>query len=561
MMKKPRFGLSTAFTGYPGHLGSVLALLLGGSAGLLSCNGNSLGTSADAAGTADMAAPFMGPYSDLPAAPVAAGGIMAGMVGAIATSFGSAMNNATGGPCISEPTFGALYPTNFTPPLIEWQPGTNQNVFELRFHVDNQVNDMLVYTDQSSYTMAASIWTGLTTDSADHDITITIRGGQLTSGQLMGAVSTGSSGSVHIAPVGALGAIVYWWIVPATSATGLNGFHIGDTTTTSVLSPTSITNAGDSTTCVGCHTSSPDGLLAFFGRASPSFSVDARQVNGSSGAPAMGQVTTNALTNLARTDQDLPTLSKVHYGPGDAVVITVMSNTVTSNTWQLIWTDLLATSAGTGILTRMNDTNGAATPSWSHDGLNIAYTSSNAVVDGRVDQGNGDIFIVPYNNRMGGAAAAVPGLNDMTNYNQYYPVFSPNDKFLAYNRNPRGTQMYNSPSAEIWVGPAAGGTPTRIAANDPPACTGVKSPGITNSWARWSPSFTGVNGKNYYWLVFSSTRRPMGNPQLFISALVTTTGPSGEVISNTYPAIYIPTQDPTQNNHTPAWDEFMIPIG
>jgi hypothetical protein len=127
---------------------------------------------------------------------------------------------------------------------------------------------------------------------------------------------------------------------------------------------------------------------------------------------------------------------------------------------------------------------------------------------------------------------------------------------------------YNQPSAEICVVPSAGGTAVRLAANDPPACTGQVSPGLTNSWARWAPSATTTpDGLRYYWLVFSSKRHAAshdssGNllPQLYVSALVTQVDPitGQEALVKDYPALYVASQNPSQSNHTPAWDVFQL---
>jgi hypothetical protein len=132
------------------------------------------------------------------------------------------------------------------------------------------------------------------------------------------------------------------------------------------------------------------------------------------------------------------------------------------------------------------------------------------------------------------------------------------------------------------VVPAAGGEATRLAANDPPACSGESSPGVTNSWAKWSPTVRGGPersahaGTRYYFLLFSSTRQsPFRLGQAPASQLYLTTVvqlPNGQL--ETYPAMYLwnqgfeiinpgsPTPEvmPLQtSNLTPAFDEFVIP--
>jgi hypothetical protein len=114
--------------------------------------------------------------------------------------------------------------------------------------------------------------------------------------------------------------------------------------------------------------------------------------------------------------------------------------------------------------------------------------------------------------------------------------------------------MYDAPKAEVFVLPAEGGTPQRIAANDPPACSGKASPGVTNSWPKWAPEAKTVNGKTYYWLIFSSKRGAGSNPQLYVTGVVA----EGDTLT-TYPALYLWNQPEAENNHTPAWDVFEIP--
>jgi hypothetical protein len=253
---------------------------------------------------------------------------------------------------------------------------------------------------------------------------------------------------------------------------------------------------------------------------------------------------------LEQSPRGISTLSLGHWEPGDYTVVTMQNNA------DLSWVDLAATSAATatGIIPRTGDSNGAGAPAWSHDGNTIAYVSTNALVTGRLDDGPADLYTVPYNNRMGGTASPVMGASEMA-YEEYYPIYAPDDAWLAFDRIPTNTQMYNQPLAEVFVIPSGGGTPTRLAANDPPMCTGKTSPGVTNSWPKWAPqASTASGGRTFYWIVFSSTRDENGNPQLYVTPVVVTGG-----AVTTYQALYLWNQPAAENNHTPAWDVFKIP--
>jgi hypothetical protein len=141
--------------------------------------------------------------------------------------------------------------------------------------------------------------------------------------------------------------------------------------------------------------------------------------------------------------------------------------------------------------------------------------------------------------------------------NEYYPAFSPDDKYIAHNVVPGGSSSYANPSAEVYVIPSGGGTRVRLAANDPPTCTNQgTSPGVENSWPKWAPQANQANGKTYYWLTFSSTRNsPItgATPQLYVTPVVD----DGTTLT-TYPALYLWNQPSDEHNHTPAWDFFEI---
>jgi hypothetical protein len=144
-------------------------------------------------------------------------------------------------------------------------------------------------------------------------------------------------------------------------------------------------------------------------------------------------------------------------------------------------------------------------------------------------------------------------------------------KLVAFNRLAPldAAPIYYRPEGEINVIPATGGTAKRLPANDPVACGGEKSPGVLNSWGKWSPGVKNVDGKNYYWLIFSSARAYPGqfqipqaqstdhrSSQLYMTAVVED-ATTHELTA--YDGVYLWNQDPATTNLTPAWDEFEIP--
>jgi hypothetical protein len=480
-------------------------------------------------------------YTDFPGGAVIEGGAPPGSAGLFGTS-----GSSSGGPCLLEPQMGTLLPRNWLRPRFRWQPAAGENVFELRLHVPNQINDYVVYTAASSFTMPADIWLALADHSADQPISVTVRGAAWTGVGLAGPPQLGTAGTITIAPVPAPGAIVYW---TTTGGSALRGFAVAAESVRDVLRPG---QAGAQ--CVGCHSSTPDGLFVGFsassqpGDGTPS-AIGIRSVDGNAGQ--LGFLSGPARSLLARSPQQAPAFSAAHWRTGDRMMIAMLPMAART---EIAWTDLEAASpaqgTGWGILAR-SDGRSAASATFDHSGTRVLYTSGTSVGSG-VTCTDGDVWIVPWNNRQGGGGMAVAGAST-PEYNEYYPSFSSDDRFIAFNRVPSGQSSYNNAQAEVWVVPTTGGQPLRLAANDPPACAGVTSPGLTNSWPKWAPGVAGAFGRTYYWLTFSSRRGTGQNPQLYVTAVVT-----DEQGVHSYPALYLWNQPAGENNHTPAWDMFQI---
>ncbi len=508
-------------------------------------------TDVDAA-TADVISPN-GPFYDFPAQPIidSSGGGPATPAN-IATQFGAPDNGTvSGGPCLVEPELGALFPYQGLRPRFNVSAGT-QNVFELRLHSDHEVNDLIVYTNNPIWLLPTDMWLNLNLHIVDQDITVTLRAATTDGTTLTTPVTFGPIGTVRIAPATAGGAIVYWTPSVGTPPEGaLKGFSFGDETVASVLTPTQ-----GGATCIGCHTSTPDGMYAAFSardNGAGDTAIAFRSVDGT--ATPAPYVSTAAQTLLARTEQELPIFSPAHWQTGDRVAVT-LSPDLGSGMWDLYWTNLetASTAQGTGWdrIARTGDSHAAAEATFSHDGKSIVYTSESNAGAGVLPM-TGDLYTIPWSGGAGGTATPLTGASDST-LNEFFPSYSPDDQLIAFTRYPiDGSQAYANPKSEVFTIPAAGGSPVRLTANDPPTCSGVTSPGITNSWPKWAPLQQTFGTKTYYWVAFSSSRGPGTNIQLYMTAVVV----DGGTIT-TYPAFYLWNQPQLENNHTPAWDVFTI---
>lgn len=253
----------------------------------------------------------------------------------------------------------------------------------------------------------------------------------------------------------------------------------------------------------------------------------------------------------------------------------------------------------------------------------IAYSVSESSIDGHPDWHNNtaDIKVLDLASPRGtGTAVPLEGASSPSML-EYYPAFSPDDQFLAFTgaptptnttrcsqgkqvdrtANPQGSPAlcdnfskdlganpdgpYYNRNGEIFIVPSTGGTPVRLRGNDPVVCGGEASPGVINSWPKWSSMVRTdeATGKKYYFVLFSSARAypdqfelapteftpPIENKssQLYMS-VIEHDPTTGETTS--YAAIYLWNQnylsigggayEPLKTaNLTPAWEDFTIP--
>jgi hypothetical protein len=514
------------------------------------------GGSGGSGGSTDMAVPP--PGNDFPSTPIVDNGAPADAP----TLFGDpSSGEAFGGPCLSDPQIGALLPQNFLRPRFSFNPVGGQNLFEIRMHTAAENNDLVVYTTQKTWTMPSDMWHGLLLHT-DTPITVTIRGAVYSGGKLTAGPSLGSTGDLTIAPSSAPGAIVYWAQVSSTGVTTLKGFNFGDENPPrTVLTPP---QASSSAQCVACHASTPDGMYVGVGWTTGSdgrpSKIGLMSTNGSGMSPTFVTGSAKVKDALNREGLTLPAFSKGHWADGDHQMIALLPTGSAVNMeypGYSINAINLETGATSTVATGDDPSQMPGAPAWSHKGDTIIYARGTGDSSG-YQMTNGDLRVVPFKDGTGGTSTALAGASDPQR-NEYFPAFSPDDKLIAFSSLPQGTSNYppaNAP-AEIMLVKSDGSTPTaqRILANDPATCGNARSPGITNSWPKWAPEVTVVGAKTYYWLTFSSKRGNGVTPQLYVTPVVV----EGGTIT-TYPALYLYNQPANEGNHTPAWDNFDIPI-
>jgi hypothetical protein len=564
------------------------------------------------------------------------------------------------GPCIIEPQDGTMFPRNWLRPRVSFHKLSAGLKYQLRFHADREANDLVVYTSKIPWAMPKDIWHALATNVMEEDITLTVRASNGGESSVKFRIAPAEAGGTIVfwhatqcdADENDKSALygfkpgdegVVNALRPAQISTRMMGAS-GNLTTENSRS-----KAG-SAICVGCHASTPDGkavtvtddwpwnvalanidptagavgsLPSFVTPAGmtmantswqgvTSFSRDDWFVAGKrryvgSWAPRRASTDPslvweiwggNASETMTKTGQD--DLIWVNLASNAAVPAPVINGNSVSNTNEIFPALVRAQGDLWGIIERTGDTRGAVTPSWSHNGQTVAYTSTDSTSDGRIGPNPksntppltaADIYTVPFNNGSGGPATPVSGAAE-PNFGEYYPAFSGDDAYIAYNRAPMdGNALYYRPDSEIFIVPAAGGAPERVIANDPPQCTGLDTSTLHNSWPKWSPYPKEANGAKYYFLTFSSSRysnfvitkaqgscsNDVPGSDLYLAMVKVKDG-----VVTTYPGIYLwnqaylfatdesgnPVTDangkPTYStepglNVTPAWDEFVVP--
>ncbi len=153
---------------------------------------------------------------------------------------------------------------------------------------------------------------------------------------------------------------------------------------------------------------------------------------------------------------------------------------------------------------------------------------------------DGEIVEIPWNDGLIGEPEVLVPVEDT--WNHFYPTWSPDGRWLAFNR--AVGDGYANPEAELWILPGEGGAPIPL-----DQANGYGANG--NSFPRWAP----LPDDEVQWLTFTSQRDYpvlLGNkPNVWVTAVDERLLEQGWDGSS--PAFWLPGQDSESDNHLAVW--------
>jgi hypothetical protein len=398
------------------------------------------------------------------------------------------------------PEDGVNLPRNTPSIAFQWSDAAlPEPAVAWRLRFSSAITAVSVYTTAAAWTADEESWQTLVSTNAGGELSL-----ELSALTASGAVYGDAPRTVHVNRMDAEGSIYYW----SSSAAGFRRIPYGG------AAEDFLTQA-QTGYCVGCHVISSQGRIAF-------------TYDGGNGQ-----------LGLKRVDDGSDLLA---YGAG------VYGNFKTfSPDGSLLLTtylgSLLVYDGLTGAYLSEVPTDGTVTHvDWDPDGSRVALVLTDSHSYDWTFTG-GRLATMEH---LGDGRFAAPTLlyDPGGSLNAYYPSFSPDGDWLAFNLS--SGDSYDDEDAAVYVISPDGGPAIALdAANQ----TG----GITNSWPRWGP----LPDDDILWLSFSSKRlygaQTSGNPQIWVSAF--DPADAGAGLDGSYAAFWLPGQDVSQNNHVPVWVE------
>jgi len=410
-----------------------------------------------------------------------------------ATLFDPAASDTLDPTALLYPPDGVNIPRN-TPSIdFQWRD-LGADAYQLSFK--SGITDISVVTSETSWEANEDTWQQLAATNAGGTVDVTL------SASVTGDVHQADPITIQVNRMDARGSIIYW----STSAAGLREIPYGEQANEYMTS----TQTGY---CVGCHAISRQGYVAF-------------TYDGGDGP--MGVKRTEDLSDVVSHSGGINANFKT-FSPDGRYLLGAFRGALSlydGQTGARLWDVGLADTA-----THVD---------WSPDGSRVALVLTGDHAADWVFTGG----VIAVMDHVGDGEFSEPVVvvdyGDDTNL--YYPTWSPDSKWLAFNRSTGDS--YDDPDAELYVVDPDKGSPVRLDAAN-------LSSDLTNSWPRWGP----LPDDDILWLAFASKRAygdvVSGTPQIWLTAFDPDRARDGEDPS--WPAFWLPDQEPNEGNHIPVW--------
>jgi hypothetical protein len=496
-------------------------------------------------------------------------------------------------PTLVYPNDGAMLPPNLRLLDVHWLPGSPSNTL-YRISFSSPQSQITYYSrcgtiggiltagscgfqlDETGYSYLAS------SNSGTGNVTLTITG---TDDAGTGA-ATSNAFNIQFAQESVNGGVYYWDV----SHTRIMRFDFGSASAVPevFLSPGNYgTNSGN---CVGCHTLSRDGTKI--------------------AASALGQshgylVYVNDIAALAAADGGTVTVNedqpnRMQFGSFDPLgdlFVGIYGDGSPLDPDSLYFHD------GTTGLILPGLTKKLAFepdhPSWSPDGTMIAMThvgvhnTSQMMYQGGIDVAkftagsvnDGGVTVADGGTTLADPFVVVPSnvMNSTTAVNSYNPDFAPDSTFMVFTQTTCAagdfksdkcdSDISNNTSATTWaVKPEANATPVHLDKAAAPGVADGANAAILDTFPRATPFETTQGGGKLFWFTVASLRQPglrlknykaadedantQKQQQLWMFAVDPAKILAGQ--DGSYPAFFLPFQDPTTSNHIAQWTQQIV---
>lgn len=445
-----------------------------------------------------------------------------GLDEAVAQAFAAASPEEDGGLYFSYPTNGVTVPRNLTGLVfqIEDGDGADADVYRIRFRSD--ITDVSVFLAAEQWEASSALWEVISASNKRGTVTVSVEAAAW-DGEALTGVRIGDTIEMTVNRLDARGSVLYW----ETAGESIMRIPFGATTAETFW------DAEDSDgRCTGCHT-----LIE-----SPDSDEDIMVVthDGVDGRFTVIDVSDPEAPEAIVTPNNQNRLTFQAASPDNRFLIGTNGPTAT----------IYEARSGNPIRTFSFDTP-VTHPSWSPDNDAILLVQVVEEIDGTryavrsdMDFERGEILEYawdPDTQELGEARVVKARSPD---HNFYYPAYSPDGAWIAYNRSAIGS--YASIDADVWL-------MSRDGSIDVPLDAANALGDLQNSYPRWGP----LPDDEILWLAFSSRRdyaasdADLSQPQIWVAAINPALAEQGADPSSA--PFWLPGQDTRSDNHLPIW--------